>query len=246
MRLNSPAIIVSLLLAASVAGADQPITHEMIDEGGGPDEYGHQIAAMLADRVGTELAGLEIVDHGFRLNRPTLWYRLTFDTQAFVEEVVARADEETGGRYTLPQLVMAYVLVFEREDGLRIYLGQRCGAELCASQPEGSAIGLGYHFNLVFRHLEPDTLVHREGPREEIELRDRIGSYKHTADSCEDLTLGVRSPEQELAKAVALMDEVIASGMAERSYETVDSAQDAYWRDRTQRLIRRLKSGSSN
>lgn len=246
MRPSRLAVVTILLLTASLASADQPVTRQMMAAGGGMDEYGHQIAALLDDRVGTELAGLEIIDLGFRPGRPTLWYSLAFDTSGFVEEIVARADEEHGGQHTLPQLVMAYVLVFEREDGLRIYLGQRCGAALCASQPERSAIDLGYHFNLIFRHLEPDTLIHGEGPHEEVELRDRIGSYKHTADSCEDLDLGVRNPELDLEKAIALMGEVIESGLAERRYQIVDSEQDAYWRDRTRKLIGRLQKASSN
>lgn len=241
-RICHAVFIVVLFLAGSPSWASEPITPQMMEAGGGIEEFGHEVAARLASRVGTELAGLQIVDHGFHLNRPTLWYRLTFDTDAFITELIARVQRESGGQHAAAQTIMAYVLVFEREGALRTYLGCRAGEVLCGWQPERSAVDLGYHFNLIFRHLAPDTVAYQGEARAEERVVDRIGSYKHTADSCAELDLGLHDSATEvLDGAVEAMIESLVSGEARRRFEIVDRPDDAFWKQRTLGLIGRLE-----
>jgi hypothetical protein len=235
------AVISSLLLVASPIWAGDPITRAMIEDGGGLEEFGFEVKEMLAPRVGSELAGLTIVEHDYHLNRPTLSYRLTFDTNAFIERLLVRVNGETGGQHTTAQLVMAYVLVFERQQQLKLYLGQHAGAALCSSQPERSAIDLGYRFTMIFRHARPDTVTYSEDGREEIRVLDRIGSFNHGKSSCEELDLGIHDAQQTLDGAVARMIEAIDSGAARQRFEIVDGPEDEVWRQRTLTLIKRFQ-----
>jgi len=242
MRRLQKGLLFLLLVFGSVAtGAAEEITAEMVEAGGGLQQYGHELEQRFAARVGGDLAGLTIESNGYSMFPPTLSYRLRFDTEAFFTDLMARVKSETGGDYADADLAMAYVLVFEREGMLRKYLGHRVGAALCEAQPERSAIDVGYGFNLAFYHADPLTFTATIDGREETQVRDRIGRYKHSASSCRELALGVLDAGATLDGSIATMLETIDNGMARRRYEIIDSPDDAAWRERTLALLALLK-----
>jgi len=234
-------LIMAIMFGAVAAGATVEVTPELVEAGGGLQQYGWELEQMFAARVGEDLAGMTIEANGYHMFPPTLSYRLRFDSNRFFADLISRVRKQTGGKDKDADLVMAYVLVFEREGMLRRYLGSLAGAALCQSQPERSALDVGYNFSFGFYHLDPPTFTYTADGNEETVVREQIGSFKHSASTCEEFEAGIRDPEETLSEAIATMIATIDNGMARRRYEIIDNRDDEAWRARTLGLIKRLQ-----
>jgi hypothetical protein len=237
------AVAVSLCLLGGLgpARANEAITEEMVAAGGGLQEYGETLAQIMATQVGTEVLGMPVTQTYYSKFPPTHTLTFTHDTVVFVKELIAQVQKEHKDKYKAADIVLGYILVFEREEYLGGYLGKRMAEQYAKREWERSLVEVGYRIKFSFYHKDPFSMEIIEDGETFTETMDQIGGRYLTKDTAEEIELGISSSEAYLDKAMAMMFEAIDSGEAKRRYEITDYSEDTLWKKRTLDLLKKVK-----
>lgn len=240
--LRNSFVVICLLLWTRPGVAQQPITAEMIEVGGGLQEYGKLLEKDVASLVGTKILGMPILRTHYHMFPPTHTLTFSHDTPAFVKKLIARVQKAHPGKYKMPEIVMGYVMVFERDrSDLAAYLSLRVAERMAREEWVRSYVQQGYRLNFSFYHREPFSLeMQVDGETQQVTL-DRIGKRKLDGTKLEEIELGVSGSADYLKEAIARMLEAIDSGKAKARYEIVDYPDDTLWKKRTLALMKQAK-----